>query len=454
MDLGGVGVGYRAELSAELLRAPQRVDFVELLCESSLASKAAEREAEAVSRVWPTLVHGVKLSLGSAEGIDVERARRLGAFARKVGAQAISEHASFVRAGGIEIGHLTATPFTREAARVIAKNADRVRRHLPDVPFLIENVAWSMRYADDALTEGQFHREVLERSGCGLLLDLGNVLANATNAGVSPRELLESYPLERTAQIHIAGGCLEGGFYFDTHGHAVGDEVFELLELVMRKVGPVPIVLERDEHIPRLEALSREVDRARAIFAHARPPKPLLPSTPVLAEESANLETALAFARFQEVIADTLTSDAPMYAGLHPEDVLRSRGILQKKRIEDAMALLPRLTVHAERLRSLAAEHVGRSARARHGAAVVDALAIADLAQLDGALSRAARLDRLVLTAHFVETEIGFEPRRGPFLAREATGDARAWVWKSLGRRARVNVLSEAFVNRSQTASR
>src|SRR3954447_2316193 len=117
-----VGLGFRPEIAGDLLRSPRCVDFVEVVAEACFASPAAHREAVAVSRVWPVVPHGVKLSLGSAEGIDVDRARRLGALAREVRAPAVTEHVAFVRAGGREIGHLTQVPLTREMVRVVARN--------------------------------------------------------------------------------------------------------------------------------------------------------------------------------------------------------------------------------------------------------------------------------------------------------------------------------------------
>src|SRR5262245_4800756 len=136
------GIGLRPEIAGDLLGSPGSVDFVEVVAEACFASPAARREAVAVSRVWPVVPHGVKLSLGSAEGIDVDRARRLGALARELRAPAVTEHVAFVRGGGREIGHLTQVPFTREAVRVVAANVARARRALPDVPLLLENAAW------------------------------------------------------------------------------------------------------------------------------------------------------------------------------------------------------------------------------------------------------------------------------------------------------------------------
>ena len=123
--------------------------------------------------------HGVKLSLGSADGVDLDRARRLGALARELRAGVISEHVAFTRAGGVDVGHLTQLPLTREAIRVVARNVAKVRRVLPDVPLLLENVAWTVRWPDDEMAEAAFYGEVVAATDCDLLLDVANLYANA-----------------------------------------------------------------------------------------------------------------------------------------------------------------------------------------------------------------------------------------------------------------------------------
>ena len=145
--LAGVGLGYRRELAASLLMAPSAVDFVEIIAESCFASEPMRREAQGLAEIWPVLPHGIKLSLGSADGIDEDHARRLGALCRQLRAPLISEHVAFTRGRRREIGHLTQLPLSRTAVSVVARNLGRVRRHLPDVPFLLENPAWTLRWS-------------------------------------------------------------------------------------------------------------------------------------------------------------------------------------------------------------------------------------------------------------------------------------------------------------------
>ena len=244
----GVGLGFRPELASDLLLDPSAVDFVEVVAETCFTQKSTRREAQALARVWPVVPHGVKLSLGSAEGLDESRVLRFASLARELRAPMVSEHIAFTRGGGREIGHLTHLPRTREAVRVVARNVARLRTKLPDVPLLLENVAANFDWPahEEEMDEGAFYTEIAEATGCPLLLDVGNLYANAVNAGLDPSRVLAGYPLERVAMLHIAGGISEDGFYFDTHAHAVPDGVFALVAQIFARHLDVPVLLERD----------------------------------------------------------------------------------------------------------------------------------------------------------------------------------------------------------------
>ncbi|WP_438019134.1 DUF692 domain-containing protein [Sorangium sp. So ce315] len=453
VGVGGVGVGFRPELAADLLSAPGTVDFVEVVAEACFASPAARREAAAIARIWPVVPHGVKLSLGSASGVDLDRARRLGALCRELAAPVVSEHVAFVRGGGREIGHLTALPYTVEAARVVARNVAAARRALPDIPLLLENAARTLRFPDDDLDEGRFYAEVAARTGCDLLLDVGNVYANAVNAGADPAALVRSYPLDRVAMIHIAGGAREHGFYFDTHAHPVPAPVFALLAAVLERTGPVPILLERDGDFPPFAALAAEIEAARGL-ARAAPPRAAPPAGSAVSLQTSTAASGLpvdapALAAAQARVAELLTAplDPPSPDGARPFDaaeIARSRAILQRKRVDDALPLLPRLSAHREAAARLAARCVEASPRAPRLTAVADALRIADAAAADARLAPEAAVDRLLLRARFVGPagDGSVRPRLLPFIRRERLPGGRVvWAIKGVGSSAEVRLV-------------
>ncbi|MFO0631171.1 MAG: DUF692 domain-containing protein, partial [Polyangiales bacterium] len=327
--IGAVGIGWRREIAADLLARREAVDFVEVIAEACLPGSAQRREVVALSRVWPVIPHGVKLSLGSAEGVDEGRARRLGDLARELGSPFVTEHVALTAAGGAEIGHLTQLPRTRQAVAVVARNVDRARRHLPDVPLLLETIAWTLRWPDDEMPEEAFYDAVSRATGCPLLIDLGNLYANAVNEGRDPAAVLRGYPLDRVAMVHLAGGHRDGGFYYDDHASPVPDAVFELLAALVARRGPVPTLLERDANFPPFEALVDELRRARAVVGAGD--VEVLPCVhPEAALEVGALDD---YARAQGALARGLAGAGDAPAMVSGDDFARSRAVLQRKRV-------------------------------------------------------------------------------------------------------------------------
>ncbi len=229
--------------------------------------------------MWPVVPHGVKLSLGSAEGIDLDRARRLGELARELraagdlGARVV--HARRRR----DIGHLTQLPRTREAVRVVARNVARARRVLPDVPLLLENVAWSLLWPDDEMDEATFYSEIVAATGCDLLLDVGNLYANAVERGAAIRSRCS--PAIRSigsAWCTSPAACWRTGST-STRTRTRAARCVELVAIVRR--GAVPVMIERDAdfdfaeiacELAALRALPRSATRAAASRSAARGP--------------------------------------------------------------------------------------------------------------------------------------------------------------------------------------
>jgi uncharacterized protein len=433
-SLAGVALGWRPELAADLLREPDGVDFLEVVADTCFAQPAAWREARAIAELKPVVLHGVKLSLGSAEGVDLVRARKLGALARELRAPAITEHVALTRSGDREIGHLTSLPFTREAVRAVARNVAAVRRVLPDVPLLLENVAWTFRWPEDELPEGAFYAEVAAATGCELLLDVANLYANARNAGVSPAQALREHPLDRVGMVHVAGGLLEDGFFLDTHAHPVPEEVFALVGELLAHTGAVPIVLERDQGFPPFAELAGEVDRLRDLLRRA-PARPRRTAAPPASSEVLGPRAGGDLAARQALVAGLLTDAAPppAPAAFDATALARTRAVLQHKRVDEALPLLPRTAAAGHPARALALRAVRDAPRASRSAGIVDALRIADAAAADPALAPLALRDRLELRSRFA-TGRTCAPRRGPFLGRERMPDGRSlWAFKGPG---------------------
>lgn len=439
----GVGLGFRPELAADLLADPSVIDFIEIVAEGCFVQPKLRDEALALARVWPVVVHGVKLSLGSGEGIDTDKARALGALARKLGSPIISEHVAFTRGREREIGHLTALPRTRAAVAIVARNVAQARRHLPDVPLLLENVAFTLRWPDDEMDEPTFYQEVVAATGCELLLDLGNLWANAVNEGLDPLDVLCRYPLDRVAMVHLAGGAWDDGFYYDTHAAPVGEPVLELLrELIVRR-GPLPILIERDAEFGPFAQLRDELDRVRQIAAtQAR-----IAWTPLVrarsGPEPGGLDLVLADR--QAALAEALTSQDPPSLAITEQfgatALTRSRAILRRKRVDDSLPLLPRMAALGPPARAIATSVIDALPRAPKRAAIADAMQIAAAAAASPHAAAAGRVDQLVLRARFRGPDRHglVHPRRGPFVGRVQLADLptlagrSVWVLKGPG---------------------
>ena len=262
----GAGVSFRSAWRWEVIRHRGELGAVEHIPED-VAGPAAVRDLGLIRDAVPVLLHGIGLSLGSAEGLDPERVRHTARVAGAVSPPWFSEHIAFTRAGGIEIGHLTPLPFTREAVATVARNVAELKRALPGLPILLENIAYPFALPGAEMSEADFVRAVVEEADAGLLLDLENVHANARNHGYDAVEYLESLPLERVGEVHLAGGVVHDGQYVDSHTRPVPEESWALLEWLAPRTPVRAVIIERDDDLPPFGDLLAEVARARKILA-------------------------------------------------------------------------------------------------------------------------------------------------------------------------------------------
>lgn len=259
----GIGIGWRPEIDLTVERLPG-VDFVEVLAENVRPGPLPESLTVLRARGTPVVAHAVSLSLGGAEPVDPARIAHLAAVAEAVDAPLVSEHVAFTRAGGLDSGHLLPVPRTRDALNVLVDNVKRAQEELP-VPLALENIAALLDWPDNELTEGQFLAELVERTGCWLLVDVANLHANAVNLGTTPETFLDELPLERLAYVHVAGGVTHDGLYHDTHAHAVQPQVLDVLGALCARTDPPSVMLERDDDYPPDAELAAELAAIRAV---------------------------------------------------------------------------------------------------------------------------------------------------------------------------------------------
>jgi hypothetical protein len=255
----GVGIGWRPEIAGFVAALPG-LRFAEVIAESLAPGNPLPPALAALrERQVAVVPHGTRLSLGGAEPVDPARVRHFAQVTELLGAPLASEHIAFVRAGGMEAGHLLPLPRTREAVDAMVANVNRVQAELA-VPLALEPIAAIFDWPDDELDEAQFITEILDRTGALLLLDVANVYANARNRGTDPLALLDRLPLERIGYVHVAGGATRDGIYHDTHTDPVPDAVLDLVTELCARHRPPAVLLERDGHYPPAAALRGELD--------------------------------------------------------------------------------------------------------------------------------------------------------------------------------------------------
>lgn len=270
---GALGIGWRPEICG-VIATLTGLGFCEVVAESlprdrHRAGQPAVPEELAALRARGVAVvpHGISLSLGGAEPVAGHRIEHLAACAAAVAAPLVSEHVAFVRAGGLEAGHLLPVPRTREALDALTGNIARTRAAL-EVPLALENIATLFDWPDDEYSEAEFLAELVDRTGVLLLLDLANVYANARNRGRDPLTELLRLPAEHVAYCHVAGGHESGGRYHDTHNDPLPAEVLALVaEFTARH--PAPMMLERDGNYPPAAELLDELDAIAAAAARS-----------------------------------------------------------------------------------------------------------------------------------------------------------------------------------------
>jgi uncharacterized protein len=269
----GVGIGWREELAGFIARR-HGLGFVEVVAERVHADQPLPAGLEELQRRLPVIPHGVKLSLGGAEEPDPARVAHLAAVADRLGAPLVSEHVAFVRAGGLEAGHLLPVPRTREALEILVANVRLVQAELP-VPLALEHVAALLEWPAPELAEAAFLSELLHRTEALLLLDVANLYANAHNHGGDPAAFLDALALERIAYVHVAGGVERDGLYHDTHAHPTPAAVLELVGELCARRDPPGVLLERDDAYPPEAELAAELDAITAATRRgaARPAK-------------------------------------------------------------------------------------------------------------------------------------------------------------------------------------
>lgn len=276
----GTGIGWRHPHYAELLETLPALDFLEVHSENFFgAGGAALKVLEQARATYPVSLHGVGLALGSATGVDAWHLDQLARLAERIEPVRISDHACFARAHvngrDVHAGDLLPIPFNQESLDVFCRNVQQVQERLKR-PMLIENLSAYLTLSGSDRSETDFLGELVQRTGCGLLVDVNNSYVNALNACLATAEnapdalnacrgWLDRLPAEGVGEIHLAGHCVMDDIVIDDHGSRVADPVWQLYAHAIARFGARPTLIEWDTAIPPLAVLLNEAGHARRL---------------------------------------------------------------------------------------------------------------------------------------------------------------------------------------------
>ncbi len=268
--LHGFGLGLRPEHYRDFLDGRPRVDWLEVISENYMVPGGKPlHHLDRIRRDVPMVMHGVSLSIGGTDPLDLGYLRDLKALADRIEPGWISDHLCWTGVGQHNLHDLLPLPYTEAALRHLADRIAQVQDVLGR-RLVLENVSSYLRFAADEMSEAEFIVELLRRSDCQLLLDVNNVYVSSVNHGFDARSFIDAMPAERVVQLHLAGHQDNGDHLVDTHDAPVCPAVWDLYAYTVQRLGEVPAMIERDDHIPPLEELLAELDHARALARRAQ----------------------------------------------------------------------------------------------------------------------------------------------------------------------------------------
>jgi uncharacterized protein (UPF0276 family) len=263
--LAGFGLGLRTEHYETVLNEPHAIDWLEVITENYLVPGGKPLHyLERIRRRFPLVMHGVSLSIGSTDPIDLDYLAQVRILAARIEPHWISDHLCWTGIEGRNLHDLLPLPYTEEALASVVDRVGQVQDALGR-QILLENVSSYLTYRASDMSEWEFLREVAERADCAILLDINNIYVSSVNHGFDPLAYLQAMPRERVRQFHLAGHSDLGGHLIDTHDHPIVEPVWDLYCAAVAQFGAVPTMIERDDNIPSLSELVAELQIAREL---------------------------------------------------------------------------------------------------------------------------------------------------------------------------------------------
>ena len=261
------GIGLRFQHHQAVVDTRPDVAWLEVHTENYMGGGKPAAYLDAIRRDYPISLHGIGLSLGSAEGLDDAHLERTRLAVKRFEPGLVSEHLAWNIVDGTYLADLLPLPMTEEALDLVCRNVDRTQAYLKR-RILIENPSSYLRFKHSSIPEWEFLAAVAERTGCGVLCDVNNIYVSARNHGWDPSVYLDALPVDGIGEIHLAGHAerrIDGKhvLWIDDHGSRVASAVWALYAEALERFGPVPTLIEWDTDIPSLEVLLDEAAQAQ-----------------------------------------------------------------------------------------------------------------------------------------------------------------------------------------------
>jgi len=267
------GIGLRFQHHQAVLDRRPEVAWMEVHTENYMGGGMPLKYLDAIRRDTPISLHGVGLSLGSAEGIDRAHLERIRKVAERIEPGLMSEHIAWNVVGGTYLADLLPLPMTEEALDIVCRHVDQTQTYLGR-RILVENPSTYLAFGNSIIPEWEFMAAVAARTGCGILCDVNNICVSAHNHGWDASAYIAALPTQAVGEIHLAGHSIKalpdgGTLRIDDHGSRVSEEVWSLYQEAIARFGAVPTLIEWDNDVPTLDVLLQEANHAAGFIAGA-----------------------------------------------------------------------------------------------------------------------------------------------------------------------------------------
>ena len=266
----GTGVGLRSPHYSYILENKPNVSWFEAISENYMGLETGNggrpiHILEKIRQLYPIVLHGVSLSIGSSDDLDYNYLKRLNNLIERIEPLWVSDHLCWTGVNGENLHDLMPLPYTEDVLKHLTEKILKAQDFLKR-PLVFENVSAYLSFSHSEMSEWDFLKEISERTNCGLLIDVNNIYVSSVNQNFDPVTFINSIPKESVKQIHLAGHSKSGDCLIDTHDGPVTDKVWDLYAMAIKRYGKVPTLIEWDDKIPEFQVLEAEAHRAALLL--------------------------------------------------------------------------------------------------------------------------------------------------------------------------------------------